>query len=513
MADPHLELARSSMKRWLTILLVPGALLACDGDDGLFEPPREVDTIDLVAPQRVLTAGTTMQLQILARDRRGVVFEDPPVQLSSTDPAVLTVSADGTVEARQAGTARIVAEAGGLESSISLEVVPGPATGLDLVVESGATMVGGVATLEHGDTAVLAAQAQDVAGNPAGGRFVNFFSLNPAIVTVSGQGMLVARSPGTARIVAELDFLVDTLTVEVLPSPRSVAEIMVAPSSATLVVGDEITLDATALNFDGEPIEEGILMPNGEILTFQFSADPDFVTVTQEGHVTAVGMGIDDVIVTIPSIDPDAVSGSATLTVGPVTEFTPSSAEWGATMTLRGFDLGPVSAVAVDGVTTQIQSRTATEIVVWVPVGAEEGPVSVVYGGVELSTAADFTRTGFGDIFDPASDDPAIAPVVTPGFSHPQLYAETDVDQEDWYILDMQGQTAVTISMPFDPEDFDLYVYERLPDGSVGSNIDFSWFDNPEVITLTGLDPNGTYFILVDAWDGAGRYELHITSP
>lgn len=511
MADA-LPIRRRSRHAYLAVLLLPFAF-ACDDEEGVFEPPRSVESIELVAPQRVLVAGSTIRLDVLARDARGVVFEDPPVELTSSDPSVLTVSQDGTVEARQAGSARIIARAGGLESDIFLEVIPGAATSLDLVVESGADVIGGVARLEHGDTAILGAAAQDVAGNPAGSRFVNFFSLNPGIASVDGQGMLVARSPGTARIVAELDFLVDTLTVEVLPSPRSVAEIVVDVPDATLLPGESVQLTATALNFQGEAIAEGTLMPNGEVLTFDFSANPRFATVTEDGLVTVVGMGMSDILVTVPSIDPEAVSGRATLTVGPVTHFTPASGLWGSTVTLTGFDLELVEDVAIDGVSTQIQSRTADQITVWVPVGAGEGPVTVTFDGEQVSSVDDFTVSGGGDIFDPASDAPGTAPVVTPGFHNPQLYAATEGDREDWYVLDMQGETDVTITMPFDPPDFDLYVYERGADGSVGGEITHSWFDNPEVISLTGLDPNGTYYIIVDAYDGDGRYALTITSP
>ncbi|HLL84763.1 MAG TPA: Ig-like domain-containing protein, partial [Longimicrobium sp.] len=66
-----------------------------------------------------------------------------------------------------------------------------------------------------GDSVQLTAPIGNAASSVAAYR-----SLNEAVASVNGAGLVAGRSVGVARIVAESGRLADTLQINVMPSPR-----------------------------------------------------------------------------------------------------------------------------------------------------------------------------------------------------------------------------------------------------------------------------------------------------
>ena len=146
------------------------------------------------------------------------------VQYTVDDPAVVSVSADGTVTALSEGIANITATAAGSSLTARCEVVVGtPVQGVQVSRPE--------AVLDAGQTMVLGARVW-----PDNGAEVTWYSSDPAVAEVSADGKVTALTPGTVQIVAEASgkTAACTLTVTGSATPESAAaETAATPESAT----------------------------------------------------------------------------------------------------------------------------------------------------------------------------------------------------------------------------------------------------------------------------------------
>lgn len=146
------------------------------------------------------------------------------VQYTVDDPAVVSVSADGTVTALSEGIATITATAAGSSLTARCEVVVGtPVQGVQVSRPD--------AVLDAGQTMVLGARVW-----PDNGAEVTWHSSDPAVAEVSADGKVTALTPGTVQIVAEVSgkTAACTLTVNGSATPESAtAETAATPESAT----------------------------------------------------------------------------------------------------------------------------------------------------------------------------------------------------------------------------------------------------------------------------------------
>lgn len=146
------------------------------------------------------------------------------VQYTVDDPAVVSVSADGTVTALSEGIATITATAAGSSLTARCEVVVGtPVQGVQVSRPD--------AVLDAGQTMVLGARVW-----PDNGAEVAWYSSDPTVAEVSADGKVTALTPGTVQIVAEVSgkTAACTLTVNGSATPESAtAETAATPESAT----------------------------------------------------------------------------------------------------------------------------------------------------------------------------------------------------------------------------------------------------------------------------------------
>lgn len=146
------------------------------------------------------------------------------VQYTVDDPAVVSVSADGTVTALSEGIANITATAAGSSLTARCEVVVGtPVQGVQVSRPE--------AVLDAGQTMVLGARVW-----PDNRAEVTWHSSDPAVAEVSADGKVTALTPGTVQIVAEVSgkTAACTLTVNGSATPESaIAETAATPESAT----------------------------------------------------------------------------------------------------------------------------------------------------------------------------------------------------------------------------------------------------------------------------------------
>ncbi|HUF68590.1 MAG TPA: Ig-like domain-containing protein [Longimicrobiales bacterium] len=144
----------------------------------------------------------------------------------------------------------------------------------------------------YGDTLRLDGAALFATGDTIDASAGTWTSLDPGVATVAEDGILVARSDGTARLVARLDAFSDTVLAEVF---AEVSAIDVSPSNQSIPVGVTRQYTASPVDRRGNPI-------TGRTIVWSTS-DPSVVTIDAAGMAKAVGIGTARVIATIGGTD------------------------------------------------------------------------------------------------------------------------------------------------------------------------------------------------------------------
>jgi hypothetical protein len=201
---------------------VPGLDWAGPPGDVVEEMAAPVATVELTADRESVTVNNQVRLEALALDEEGTALEDRRVEWRTSDPAVASVTALGsvaTVLARRAGTALITATVGDVTGSLEVlvqEVAPAPSPAESSPVVTAIRIEPAQGVLDVGETRQL--RAADQGGSPV---VVTYRTSDPAVVAISSQGALRARRPGTvtvtasyAELTAEAQFQVREVVVE-----------------------------------------------------------------------------------------------------------------------------------------------------------------------------------------------------------------------------------------------------------------------------------------------------------
>jgi uncharacterized protein YjdB len=159
------------------------------------------------------------------------------------------------------------------------------------------------ATVAVGATATLTAEALDAAGHPVLGRKLVWASADPAIATVSGEGVVTGVATGTVQVAASAEG--KSAVAEVTVNPTPVASVRLTPTSQDLMVGQTVSLTAQPMDAGGNPLDN-------RPVTFS-SSNSAVASVNSAGVVTALTTG--STIISATSEGKDAV---ATITVSSV---------------------------------------------------------------------------------------------------------------------------------------------------------------------------------------------------
>jgi uncharacterized protein YjdB len=166
-----------------------------------------------------------------------------------------------------------------------------------------------------GESAQLTAEPLDGRGAVLPGRSVAWSSSRPNVASVDGSGVIAALSPGSAVITATVEGKSGVAAITVSPAP--VASVGVSPSSATLVVGQTVELEAQPRDAWGRPL-------GGRSVTWS-SDRSEVAVVTSSGIVAAVSAGTATI-----TASSEGRSGTATIVVEAPTvhrvEITPATA-------------------------------------------------------------------------------------------------------------------------------------------------------------------------------------------
>src|SRR5882762_7770106 len=212
---------------------------------------------------------------------------------ASSRPAVATISSAGLVTAVDEGNTLITAEADGDTGSVTLTVVQAAAR---------VQVSPKVDTLR---TSGRDRQFQAFAYDSTASRMlpvkILWRSTNPAVATVDAQGLAIARSAGTAKIIAQVGPAADTAT---LVLKQVLAFVVVKPGLDTLTAIDDSS------RFVAQALDSAqIAIPDLPSVTWA-TADATIATVDQTGLVRARANGL--VLITAASA---GQSGSAVVLV------------------------------------------------------------------------------------------------------------------------------------------------------------------------------------------------------
>jgi uncharacterized protein YjdB len=277
-------------------------LPSCDA--GITAPLQEERTpaelviarISISPKEDTISAGESIHLAATVVDPDGSPVPDVNVSWASLDDAIAEVGTDGVVVSRTEGIARITAASGDKRDTVRVHVQQKKGGGGGGGGQVSVTVSPEALTLDAlGDTARLAADVQQAKGNAA----VTWTSLDPAVATVDGSGLITAKGTGTVLVTATSSGKADTARIEVR---QVVASLAVTPAAPVLEVDQTQQMSAVAKDANGNEVR-------GAAFTWMSSNQP-VATVSGSGLVSAVASGTSYV-----TASSGEKSATATLTV------------------------------------------------------------------------------------------------------------------------------------------------------------------------------------------------------
>ncbi|MBK7833000.1 MAG: Ig-like domain-containing protein [Gemmatimonadetes bacterium] len=270
-----------------------------DGKTGVatlqIKPPG-VSSVSVALGASQLTPGQTTQATATLRDVTGVTLAGRAIAWSVTNAAVASVSTSGVVTAIAAGQIQITATSEGKSASATLTVTPPPV--------STVTLEPATAYLYVGESGGYTVTLKDAAGNALTNRTVTWTSSAPTVATVSATGIASGVAPGTTTITATSEGQSATAALTVLVPPAAVASITLAPSPASLSLGDAGYFTVTLRDASGNVL-------TGRPITWTSSV-PSVATVAADGLVSGIALG--STLITATS---EGKSTSASVTIVP----------------------------------------------------------------------------------------------------------------------------------------------------------------------------------------------------
>ncbi len=194
------------------------------------------------------------------------------------DAAILTLAGPGRVTAKRNGATFLYATLGAVRDSVSVSVA-------QRAVQVSVTPDPAPAVTSLGDAVQLTGRAFDRQAVELQGAQLSWFTLDPGVVRVTGDGLVTALATGSARVVASLDAGADTATVTISNDPATLA---VLPDSAHATsVGDTLLFRAVARNARGDSVAATVAWQ---------TPDTAFVELLPDGRVIAESIGVARII-------------------------------------------------------------------------------------------------------------------------------------------------------------------------------------------------------------------------
>ena len=337
--------------------------------------PRPVSAVIVSPGQVTIFAGQTTTLTTLVTDDRGMVLTGRPINYTSNNTQVATVSQTGVVTGVSAGTATVTATSEGSTGTATITVLPEPVAAVEVTPASPSVIVGG--------TVQLTAIARNSSGQVLSGRVVSWASSAPGTASVSSSGFVTGIALGTASMIATIDGKQGSTVVTV--RPPAVATVTVTPATSTITAGQTVPLTATLRDASNNIL-------TGRVVAWS-SSNLAIATVSASGVVTGVAAG--SATITASS---EGKTGTATVSITPKpvasVTVTPATAtvNVGATTTLSAIARDADGAVVPGASITWTTSNSSRATV------SSGGVVTGVSVGTATITATSNGKTGSATI-------------------------------------------------------------------------------------------------------------------
>ena len=231
-----------------------------------------VASVTLEPASPVVGVGATAPLTATTKSQGGIVLLNRTITYASANTAIATVNDHGIVSGVAAGSTQITATSEGKSGSVTLTVSTTPVASVAVAPTT--------TTVNVGATVTLTGTAFDAGSTPLPGRVFAWSSGNPAVATVTSLGVVRGMGAGTVTITGTSEGKSAASTVTVIVPP--VASVTVAPSTATVGLGDSLQLTATVKDAAGNTLTRPV--------TWQ-SSNPVVASVSATGKVRALATG------------------------------------------------------------------------------------------------------------------------------------------------------------------------------------------------------------------------------
>ena len=235
--------------------------------------PATLASITVTPNRPTVGVGQSVVLAAVLVDELGAPVTGRSVTWSTADAGIASVGADGRVTGVKPGAATISAGLDGVVGSATVTVTAGPV--------SQVTISPATASVTVAQAVTLTATLRDAGGNVVTGQPVSWRSNASGVATVTSGGVARGVSPGTAIITATVGSNSGSAVLTVTAVP--VASIAVAPSPATVRVGETVKLDATPRAADGSAL-------TGRVVQWS-SSNESRAIVSSSGLVRGVSPG------------------------------------------------------------------------------------------------------------------------------------------------------------------------------------------------------------------------------
>ena len=279
----------------MAIATLSGAAAACS-DSGT--EPKDTGAaagVEITPEEARIAVGATTTLSVTVRDAQGNEVRGAQIFWSSADTAIATVSPEGVVQAKKAGTVKIAASFGGNSDVATIIISPQAVAAVTLSQTTASLTVGG--------SVQLSATATAPSGEALTDRQISWKSSNEAVATVDQTGRVTAISPGAASITATSEGRSASAAVTV--SAVAIAAVSVTPTAVNLTVGQTTQLDPTVTDANGAVV-------NDRPVTWT-SSNNAVATVSSSGLAIALAVGSATLTASL-----DGKSASVAVTVSPV---------------------------------------------------------------------------------------------------------------------------------------------------------------------------------------------------
>ncbi len=259
--------------------------------------PSSVASVTLDVPTQDLTAGQQVQSVVTLKDAQGNILTGRTITYSTDNSAIVTVTASGVIRGVGAGYARIRATSGGVTGSEGFTVTGSTST----APVASITVTPATATLSIGQTSQESAVARDAQSNAIAGTLFTWTTTNPAVATVSTNGLVSAVGGGSATIRAAASGITGSMLMTVTSAPATVASVTLSLSASSILIGGSAQASAIAKDAQGNTI-------TGRPVTW--SVGSSLASISSSGLVTGLVAGVVPVTARI-----DGISNSANLTI------------------------------------------------------------------------------------------------------------------------------------------------------------------------------------------------------